>query len=91
LRRPERKAIEKSFELTVSGNATTNGQRKGVPKTLVGAATAKLWEPKCVDAENKQFIVRRNAEYEMERNVSAMIEQSSAGFVVDDLWVMYVI
>ena len=49
LRRPESKVIEESFELapkTVSGATTTNGQRKGVQ--IVGAATAKLREPKHV-------------------------------------------
>ena len=36
LRRPESKVIEESFELApkaVSGDTTTNGQRKGVPNS----------------------------------------------------------
>jgi len=51
LRRPESKVIEESFELapkTVSGATTTNGQ--GREFQIVGAATAKLREPKHVRA-----------------------------------------
>ena len=50
-----RKAGKERFELapkTVSGDTTANGQRKGVPN-IVGAATAKLREPKHVRTRGK--------------------------------------
>jgi len=47
LRRPESKVTEESFELapkTVSGDTTTNGQRKGVPNSWSGNSEAARTE-----------------------------------------------
>jgi len=62
LRRLEIKVIEERFELapkTVSGDTTTNGQRKGVPNSWSGNSEAVRTET-CTDTENEQqFRVRR--------------------------------
>ena len=62
LRRPESKVIKEGFELapkTVSGDTTTNGQRKGVPNSWSGSREAVRTET-CADTGNEQqFRVRR--------------------------------
>ena len=59
LRRPESKVIEESFELALSGDTTTNGQRKGVPNTCSSNSEAAGTET-CADTGNEQqFRVRR--------------------------------
>ena len=62
LRRTESKVIEESFELapkTISGDTTTNGQRKGVPNSWSSNGGAARTET-CADTGNKQqFRIRR--------------------------------
>ena len=62
LRRPESKVIKESFDLapkTVSGDTTTNGQRKRVPDSWSGNSEAARTEI-CADTGNEQVPAEMN-------------------------------
>ena len=56
---------------TGDGNATSNGQRKGVPNGCSGYSKTKGTKM-CADRWNKHIYSQMNAEYETECNISAM-------------------
>ena len=72
----------RSFELapkTVSGDTTTNDQRKGVRNSWSSNSEAARTET-CVDTGNEQhYLEQTNARYEMECNVSGMNRGRQAG------------